>query len=74
VELIYRTYRDAVYRALSAAGIDDSDLAELVFCTLDGPPGPRVIPERRLAMAASDPAPPNTRLRKNAVGVICRQP
>ena len=36
VEVIYKTYRDAVYRALSAAGIDDRDLAELVFCTLDG--------------------------------------
>jgi TetR/AcrR family transcriptional regulator, regulator of biofilm formation and stress response len=36
VEVIYETYRDAVYRALSAAGIDDRDLAELVFCTLDG--------------------------------------
>lgn len=36
VEIIYKTYRDAVYRALSAAGIDDRDLAELVFCTLDG--------------------------------------
>jgi AcrR family transcriptional regulator len=36
VEIYYQTYRDAVYRALSAAGIDDRDLAELVFCALDG--------------------------------------
>jgi len=36
VEVIYKTYRDAVCRALTAAGIDDRDLAELVFCTLDG--------------------------------------
>ncbi len=36
VEVIYQTYREAVYRALAAAGIDDCDLAELVFCTLDG--------------------------------------
>ena len=36
VEIIYQTYRDATYHALSAAGIDDRDLAELVFCTLDG--------------------------------------
>lgn len=36
VEVIYQTYRDAVRRALSAAGIDDPDLAELVFCALDG--------------------------------------
>jgi AcrR family transcriptional regulator len=36
VELIYKTYRDAVYRALSAAGIVDRDLADLVYCALDG--------------------------------------
>lgn len=36
VEVIYQTYRDAVYRALSATGIVDRELAELVFCTLDG--------------------------------------
>lgn len=36
VEVYYQTYRDAVSRALTAAGIDDRDLAELVFCTLDG--------------------------------------
>jgi AcrR family transcriptional regulator len=36
VDIIYKTYQDAVYRALSAAGIDDRDLAELVYCTLDG--------------------------------------
>ena len=36
VDVIYKTYRDAVYQALSAAGIDDRDLAVLVFCTLDG--------------------------------------
>jgi AcrR family transcriptional regulator len=36
VEVLYQTYREAVCRALNAAGIDDRDLAELVFCTLDG--------------------------------------
>jgi AcrR family transcriptional regulator len=36
VEVIYQTYRDAVDRALSAAGINDRELAELVFCLLDG--------------------------------------
>ena len=36
VDVIYKTYRDAVYQALSAAGIDDRDLADLVFCALDG--------------------------------------
>jgi AcrR family transcriptional regulator len=36
VEIIYKTYRDAVYRVLSSAGIDDRDLADLVYCALDG--------------------------------------
>jgi AcrR family transcriptional regulator len=36
VDVYYQTYRDAVFRALAAAGIDGRDLAELVVCALDG--------------------------------------